>query len=74
MDMSAIQAVEKKIADAKIELAGAVKSTFVKGTKVLVKGPRGDQETSVIRVEGEDVFLTTAKSEMKRHYSVVRLA
>ena len=54
-------------------LAQAVAATFPAGTKVFVKGPRGEKETQVIRVEGEDLYLQTSNGEMKRHYSVVRL-
>lgn len=71
--LATIQAAEQKIAEAKAGLAQAVAATFPAGTKVFVKGPRGEKETQVIRVEGEDLYLQTSNGEMKRHYSVVRL-
>lgn len=72
--LDAIKAAESSIAAGKANLAEAVKATFVAGTKVIVKGPQGDKETEVVSVEGEDLFLKSAKGSFKRHYSVVRLA
>lgn len=74
VDLNAIKAAEAEIENAKNKLAAAVASTFVGGTRVFVKGPRGEKETSVVSVEGENLLLETSNGTMKRHYSVVRPA
>lgn len=74
VDLSSIKKAEKEIEVGKVNLANAVKTTFVVGTKVFMKGPRGEKETQVLGVEGEELMLETSKGSMKRHYSVVRPA
>jgi len=72
--LAKIKLAEQEIETGKAHLAQAVADTFTKGCKVLVKGPRGEKETQVLRTDGEDLYLQTSSGEMKRHYSVVKLA
>lgn len=72
VNLAAIKKAEADIASAKNQLVTAVKSTFVPGTKVFVKGPRGEKETEVVEAVGEDLMVKTSSGVMKRHYSTLR--
>lgn len=72
-NLDMIKKAEAGVAQAKKDLVEAVGKTFVPGTKVTVKGPRGEKETQVINVAGEDLLLETSKGTMKRHYATVKL-
>jgi len=69
-----IKTAEENIERAHQDLVAAIKATYPKGSKVFIKGPKGEKEVSVINTDGEDLILTTAKGEMKRNYKVVRKA
>jgi len=65
-----IQEALKNRDSAQAALEQAVKDNFPKGTKVVIKGLRGDEEKVVEDHSGESLVL----GKQKRHFSKVRKA